>query len=59
MDEVGAFFGEVLEGPVLPAAPRGLEAEERDRDLPLERAGGVVVEEVPVADDAVPAGFEQ
>ena len=46
-------------GPVLPVAPRCFEAEERDRDLPLEGAGGVVVEEVPVADDAVPAVFEE
>ena len=59
MDEVGALFGEVVEGPVLPAGSRGLEAEEGDRDLPLEGAGGVVVEEVPVADDAVPPGLEE
>ena len=59
MDEVGALLGEMLKRPVLPAGSRGLEAEERDRDLPLEGAGGVVVEQVPVANDAVPAGFEE
>jgi len=59
VDEVGALFGEVVEGPVLPVALRCLQAEEGDRDLPLEGAGGVVVEEVPVADDAVPAVFEE
>ncbi len=58
MDEVGAFLGEVFKSPVLPVAPRCFEAEKGDRDLPLEGAGGVVVEEVPVADDAVPPGFE-
>ena len=59
MDEVGALFGEVVEGEVLPVVLRDLEAEERDCDLALERPGGVVVEEVPVADDAVPAGLEE
>ena len=40
VDEVGALFGEVLEGPVLPVAQRSLKAEGRDRDLALEQAGG-------------------
>ncbi|HNS82391.1 MAG TPA: hypothetical protein PKL26_01455, partial [Methanolinea sp.] len=38
VDEVGAFLGEVVEGPILPVAHWDLEAEERDRDLALERA---------------------
>lgn len=49
----------MLERPVLPVAPRRLQPEERDRDLPLERAGRTVAEEAPVADDVFLPGLEE
>lgn len=52
IDPVSALLSGLLERPVLPAAPWCMYAEERDRDLPLEWAGCVVVEQIPVADNA-------